>query len=136
MQVWSIEQGRTRPPRDQAEFERACREELASRAGRDPTTDRWGQTYVYERVSDAGVHWRIASKGPDRRLGTADDLVVERRGDVVEINEDPAAIIERELEKKQRQDAKALEALRALGGRAAPRGPDAAWSELDALLGG
>lgn len=136
--VWSLEQNPTRAPRDQAEFERACRDELAARAGREPTADRWGRTYVYEPLAVRGaLRWRISSAGPDRRLGTEDDLVVERHGDASQINRDPTEIVERALARWREADAQALEQLWALAladrGGAPARDPSA--DALDAALG-
>lgn len=92
--AWVIEQKRNRPPRDQAHFDVVVRGLFTSRAGRDVTHDRWDQPYLYEHVHDNPVAWRITSKGPDRTLGTADDLVLSRTDDLVALNHDPTRIAE------------------------------------------
>ena len=60
------------------------------------------------------VAWRIVSGGPDRRVGSEDDLVVERREDRVSINRDPQEIVEQALERKQAFDRELLERLETL----------------------
>ncbi len=111
--VWAIEQRRTRPPDDQAEFEKACNIMLSVR-GRSVTQDRWREDYIYERVRRTPVHWRVTSKGPDRIYGTEDDISVERIGDMVELNTDPVAVIEQAIARKRKLDAQVLRRLRTL----------------------
>ena len=77
--AWTIAHKRGRPPADQAHFESVCREVLTAPGGRDVTKDRWGEGFVYERIAVRPVEWQISSKGPDRSLGSEDDLVVHRR---------------------------------------------------------
>lgn len=112
--VWTIEQKRTHAPRDQAEFERVLKQALAAKGGRDVTRDRWGEPYVYDKIHDRVPEWRISSKGRDRKLGTADDLVVHRREDQVEINRKPNEIMEQAIAALQRRDRQRLERLEAL----------------------
>jgi hypothetical protein len=151
--TWAIQERRTRAPRDQEEFERALRGLLSARGGREVTVDRWGQAYVYQRRGDQPA-WRITSLGPDRSLGTPDDLVVERTGDLVERSRDPVAIAEAAQERLrggredllteldrlrrslQEEDADASRALdAALGGDAEAKAEaEAALAQLDALL--
>ena len=109
--AWTIGQKRGRPPTDQAHFDRVCREILTAPGGRDVTKDRWGEGYVYERIAVRPVEWEISSKGPDRSLGSEDDLVVHRRDDHVEINRDPVSIIEGAIERVRRADERRLDAL-------------------------
>jgi len=128
--VWTIEQKRTLPPKDQEQFEIACRAMLSARGGRPVTHDRWGQPYVYECLGRRPVHWRITSMGPDRRLAgerdpLPDDLIVERVSDRVEINRDPASIMERAIERKLRQDQEILERLRELSAEQKEEAQDA-----------
>ena len=94
-------------PADQAEFERILREWLEASGGRNVLRDRWDEPYVYFRVptkDPRDVHYRITSKGPDRKLGTDDDIVLEREGDRSTINRDPAAIAESAIERKKALD--------------------------------
>jgi len=94
-------------PKDQAEFERVVAEWIATSGNRNVTRDRWGEPYVYFRVATRDpreVHYRITSKGPDRKLGTPDDIVVEREDDHATINRDPARIADAALEQKQQID--------------------------------
>lgn len=140
--AWTIEQQRSKPPRDQAAFERAVRDSLTA-PGRDPTRDRWDRPYVYDLVAERPVTWRIATNGADKAPGTGDDIVVERRGDQVSIDRDPVKIAEGAIDRKRRADLAAVERLRALTAKtdAAPATtpevtPDvaAAWRALDAAL--
>ncbi|HBP19044.1 MAG TPA: hypothetical protein DEA08_14815, partial [Planctomycetes bacterium] len=119
--AWTIGQKRGRPPADQPHFDRVCREILTAPGGRDVTRDRWGEGYVYERIAVRPVEWEISSKGPDRRLGSEDDLVVHRRDDQVEINRDPVSIIEGAIERVRRADERRLDALAKLA--ASEQGP-------------
>jgi hypothetical protein len=141
--AWTIEQQRSRPPRDQVAFERAVRDSLTA-AGRDPTRDRWDQPYLYDLLAERPVRWRIATKGADKAPGTPDDIVVARHGNQVSIDRDPVKIAENALERKRRVDAAAVERLRALTARADADAPPAtpevvpdaaaAWRALDAAL--
>lgn len=117
--TWAVEQRRTRGPKDQVEFELAVKDLFTERSGRAPTEDRWGQAYIYENLGPRppAPRWRISSKGPDRRAGTADDLVVERVGDRVTRNRDPVEIAEQALERKQRSDRELIAKLRELTAR-------------------
>lgn len=114
--TWAVDQRRTRAPRDQQEFERALRDLVTARGGRDVVLDRWGQPYLYERLGDQPA-WRLSSRGPDRTPGTADDLVVERRGDRVERSRDPQQIAEQALERKRGMDRQVLRELQQLTAR-------------------
>lgn len=110
--AWAIEQRRTRGPRDQEEFNQILEFNLSARGGRDVTKDRWDRPYVYEHLSDRPIRWRVSSRGPDLRLGTEDDLVVERTGDRSELSRDPVEIIERALESTRRRYRQTLADLR------------------------
>jgi hypothetical protein len=116
--VWVIEQKRSAAPGSQEAFERALREELSAGANRDVTLDRWEQKYLYEKLGDSPPAWRITSKGPDKTLGTDDDLIVERRGDSSHINQDPAALAESAIERKLELDREALRRLQRLADQA------------------
>jgi hypothetical protein len=109
--VAAIEERRTRFPRDQAEFERTVRDQLSSR-GRDPTRDRWSKPYVYEPRGGRG--YSLSCGGPDKRVGTEDDIVVERDQDHVQLNRDPAQIMEQAIQRKQRLDADVAQKVREL----------------------
>src|SRR5262249_35666026 len=79
-----LENERTHPPKDQAEFEAILKDWLTASAGRDVTKDRWERPYAYDHLPSRDprdVLYRIASGGPDRKLGTEDDIVVEREND-------------------------------------------------------
>lgn len=94
-------------PRDQAEFERVLSEWLTASGGRHVTRDRWDEPYVYCRLpSDdpRSIRYRITSKGPDRRLGTPDDIVLEREGEHAAIDRDPEKIAQAAIERKQALD--------------------------------
>ena len=131
--AWTVGRKRTRPPRDQAHFEEVVAG-LCSRpaASGDVTQDRWGETYVYEKLGERPVAWRITSKGPDRALGTGDDLVLKRHEDNVQINKRPrVAIMEAAIEDKRQADQRFLRDLepcsaegarRRQAGRGLPRG--------------
>ena len=106
--AWTIGRKRTRPPRDQAHFEEVVAGLFTTRGERNVTQDRWGQTYLYEKLGERPVAWRITSKGPDRALGTSDDLVLKRHEDNVQINRDPVAIMEAAIEDKRQADERFL----------------------------
>ena len=109
------EHERPRAPKDQAEFEAVVRDWTEAKAGRNVTRDRWDRPYVYDPVAQADprhIVWRISSMGPDCKLGTADDLVVERDGDRATINRDPAKIAEEAIERKQRLDTETVSRVR------------------------
>jgi hypothetical protein len=106
--AWTIGRKRTRPPRDQAHFNEVVAGLFTTRGKRDVTQDRWGETYVYEKLGERPVAWRITSKGPDRALGTGDDLVLKRHEDNVQINRDPVAIMEAAIEDKRQADERFL----------------------------
>jgi hypothetical protein len=112
--VWTIEQKRGRPPRDQKQFQSVCKQLFTARGGRDVTKDRWGMVYVYEPINVRPVEWRISSLGPDKKLGTDDDLIVHRRSDTVQINKDPTEIIEAAIERLRRVDEQRLRELERL----------------------
>jgi hypothetical protein len=98
---------KARAPRDQAEFESIVAEWVTASGGRNVTKDRWGEPYVYFRFPTKDprtVHYLITSKGPDRKLGTPDDIIVEREDDHATINRDPEKIAESALERKQQLD--------------------------------
>jgi hypothetical protein len=98
---------KARAPKDQAEFERILREWTVASGGRDVTRDRWDEPYVYHRVPSRDardVKYRITSKGADRRMGSTDDLVVERENDHSSINRDPVKIAESAIEQKKALD--------------------------------
>jgi hypothetical protein len=115
--LWAntLEQRQTLPPADQAAFERAVRELFAARGDREVTHDRWGQPYLYARLGVRPVRWRIVSKGPDRRIATADDLVLERSDDRVSMNVDPVRVAEEALDVQAAHQAALVERLRELG---------------------
>ena len=103
----ALENERTRAPRDQTEFESVVREWTEAPAGRDVTKDRWDRPLVYDHQESRDpreIHWRISSGGPDRKIGTDDDLVVVRDNDVARINRDPAKIAELAIERKEKLD--------------------------------
>ena len=52
------------------------KELFASRFVGGDVSDAWGRPIRYEKLSDSG--FRLTSAGPDGRLGTKDDIVVER----------------------------------------------------------
>jgi hypothetical protein len=112
-------------PADQAEFERILQEWLTASGGRKVTLDRWDEPYVYYRIpaTDArDVKYRITSKGADKKLGTPDDIILEREGEHAEINRDPVKIAESAIERKKQLDkdvAKQVDELL----REAPRAP-------------
>lgn len=106
--AWTIARKRTHPPRDQAHFEEVVVGLFTTRGERDVTQDRWGETYLYEKLGERPVAWRITSKGPDRALGTGDDLVLKRYEDNVQINRDPVAIMEAAIEDKRQADERFL----------------------------
>lgn len=114
LSVWCIERKRTQPPRDQAHFEEVVRGLFTTRGERDVTQDRWGETYVYEKLGARPVAWRITSKGPDKALGTGDDLVLKRHEDKVQINRDPVSIMEGAIEDKRQADERFLRDLNRL----------------------
>ena len=124
--AWAIEQRRTRGPRNQEEFDQTLEFILSARGSRDVTRDRWNQPYVYEHISDRPVRWRISSRGPDLRLGTEDDLVVERTGDRSELSRDPVEIIEQAIESTRRRYRKTLAELRFEVARLKGKGGEAA----------
>lgn len=103
----AVEKQYPRAPKDQAEFETIVREWTSAPAGRDVTKDRWDRAYAYDRVptkDPRDIQWRIASGGPDRRVGTEDDIVVERDNEHARINRDPAQLVELAVERKERLD--------------------------------
>ncbi|MGE0707742.1 MAG: hypothetical protein AB7N76_13480 [Planctomycetota bacterium] len=130
--AWVIEQKRGRPPRDQDHFEQVCRQLFTARGGRDVTRDRWGEAYVYDKIHDRPPEWEISSKGPDKRLGTEDDLVVHRREDQVHLNKDPAKIIEGAIERLKRQDEQRLRELERVGRELDRKGLKDAGKSADA----
>ena len=94
-------------PKDQAEFERILRDWTVASGNRDVTKDRWDQPYVYFRVPSRDardVKYRITSKGADKKIGSGDDLVVERENDHSSINRDPTRIAESAIEQKKALD--------------------------------
>ncbi|MBL4845126.1 MAG: hypothetical protein JKY65_06355 [Planctomycetes bacterium] len=115
--VWAIERKRTRPPRDQGHFNEVVQGLFTTRGKRDVTKDRWGEAYVYEKLGERPVAWRISSKGPDKTLGTADDLVLKRHEDHVQINRDPEEIMKGAIEDKRKADARFLRDLKRLVNR-------------------
>ena len=116
--AWSVGSGfekrRGGSPPTQAAFERTVSELFTERGGRRAFEDRWGSPYLYERLSDRPPGWRITSRGPDRKAGTADDLILERRGDAVHFNTDPVAIAEGAVARKRRHDEQVLKELERL----------------------
>jgi len=120
--AWTIDR-KNRTPRDQAAFERALKDLFTERAGRRVTEDRWGKRYQYSLRRARPPSWRIASSGADRQSGTADDLVVERRADHVEINQDPTEVAEAAIAWVQRQRRRELDRLRRVADQAAKRAP-------------
>lgn len=116
--VWAIERRRTRAPKNQQEFDRVVVQLFTQRGGRKVTDDRWGMPYLYEQLSARPVGWRIVSRGPDRKPGTKDDLVLERHGDQVHINKDPTEIAEKAIERKRALDEKLLRKMRDLADKA------------------
>lgn len=111
--AWAIEQRRTRAPRDQEEFERTLEHILTARGPRRVSHDRWDRPYVYEYLGDTPLRWRISSRGPDRVLGSDDDLVVERIDDRIQVSRDPAEIAEMALDRALRLDRETVGELRA-----------------------
>lgn len=109
--AWTVARKRTRPPRDQAHFEEVVRGLFTTRGERDVTRDRWGEVYLYEKLGERPVAWRITSKGPDRTLSTGDDIVLKRHEDHVQINRDPVAIMEAAIEDKRAADQRFLREL-------------------------
>jgi hypothetical protein len=110
-----LENERTHAPRDQAEFESILKEWLTASGGRDVTKDRWDRPYAYDHTPTRDpreVLYRIASGGPDRKLGTGDDIVVERENDHARINRDPARIAEEALERKKHLDEDTVSRIR------------------------
>lgn len=98
---------KARAPRDQDEFERILQEWLNASGGRRVTRDRWDEPYVYFKVPSRDardVKYRITSKGSDRKLGTPDDLILERDNDRSSINRDPTKIAESAIERKKELD--------------------------------
>ncbi len=94
-------------PKDQAEFERILKDWTSASGNRNVTLDRWEQPYVYYRIpnKDARViNYRITSRGADKKLGTPDDLVVERENDHSSINRSPEKIAESAIEQKKALD--------------------------------
>jgi hypothetical protein len=122
------EQRRQRPPRDQAEFDAIVRDWLTAQGGRDVAKDRWNEPYIYDRIprdDPRDIYYRITSKGPDRLLGTADDIVIEREGESSRINRNPVDLAEHALERKQELDREIGKKLRDLVEKAnTTSGPD------------
>jgi hypothetical protein len=128
-------------PKDQAEFERVLREWTTASGNRNVTLDRWEQPYVYYRVPERDprrIHYTITSKGSDRKIGSADDLVVEREDDHSSINRDPVKIIESAIEQKKALDREVAKKVNDLlpfdelgaKGSGAKAGPRASTAEL------
>ena len=118
LEAWAIEQRRTRPPRDQEEFEHALEQILTG--SRRVTHDRWDRPYVYEHLGDTPLRWRISSRGPDRILGNDDDLVVNRIAERVEISRDPVEIAEMAIDRAQRLERETVGKLRAAAAKLEP----------------
>src|SRR5579883_2097030 len=98
---------KARAPKDQAEFESIVAEWVTASGGRSVTKDRWGEPYVYFRVPTKDprtVHYLITSKGPDRKLGTPDDIVVEREDYFANNTRDTEKIADSAMERKQQLD--------------------------------
>ncbi|HVE14726.1 MAG TPA: hypothetical protein VNI01_15125, partial [Elusimicrobiota bacterium] len=55
--------------------------EITTRTGRDILKDPWGQPYYFQGMDDGFV---IRSAGPDKSMGTEDDLYIVRKGDYLE----------------------------------------------------
>jgi hypothetical protein len=133
---------KTHAPADQAEFERVLAEWITSQGGRNVARDRWDEPYVYEKLDSPDprdVRYRITSKGPDRKLGTDDDIALERDGDHATINRDPSRIAEEAIERKARLDREVGKRVQELlkNAPAPPSQPvsGASTNELVALLG-
>ena len=113
-------------PADQAEFERILQEWLTASGGRKVTLDRWDEPYVYFKLASKDprdVRYRITSKGPDKRLGTPDDIILERDNDHATINKDPTKIAESAIEQKKQLDKEVARRVTELL-RDAPRAPE------------
>jgi hypothetical protein len=132
-------------PKDQAEFEQVLREWTTASGNRNVTLDRWDQPYAYFKIPSRDprdVKYRITSKGADKKIGSADDLVVERENDHSSINRDPTKIAESAIEQKKALDRevarRANELLRQAPGQAAKNaaheGPKASTAELLEIL--
>lgn len=128
-------------PKDQIEFERVLREWTAASGNRNVTLDRWEQPYVYFKVASPDpreVKYRITSKGADRKIGSADDLVLERDNERTSINRDPTKIAESAIEQKKALDRevakKVNELLREAPPTAASQPPRASTGELLDIL--
>jgi hypothetical protein len=94
-------------PKDQAEFEKILQDWLTAGGGRKVAKDRWDEPYVYFRVPSRDprdVRYRITSKGADKKLGTPDDIVLERDNDHATINRDPTKIADQAIEQKKQLD--------------------------------
>jgi hypothetical protein len=98
--------GRVRAPADQAAFDRFL-EEWFTASGRKTTRDRWDEPFVYFKIPSKDprdLKYRITSKGPDKKLGTQDDIVLERDNTHATINHDPTKIADAALEQKKQLD--------------------------------
>jgi hypothetical protein len=63
-----------RYPRDFSTF---IRQHFGGSTGKDPAMDPWGKFFYFEKNNNGYV---LSSSGPDKTLGTADDVVWRREG--------------------------------------------------------
>jgi len=104
------------PPVDQAAFQAVLAQMVEVHGERQAHQDQWGQPYRYTRLGMED--YDIGSNGKDGVSGTADDLLLTRRGAVVKLNIDlqkvTSELVDQEVARKEKQAADATEFLQSV----------------------